>query len=115
MTCSSGFRPLSMIHSAAVLRTQRHVHHVHAIVRAATYHLLNALQFLHRQLRNQQRILPDLRLSGDPAELAGAQHIPRIGKGSGDADGSGLLIHLPVDEGDRALVWISGSIGQSQR
>ena len=49
-----------------------------------------------------------------PAELARTQHISGIGKGSCDANGAGLLVHLAVDEDDAARMRQDGTVGERQ-
>ena len=50
----------------------------------------------------------------DAAELAGAQDVARIRKRGGDADRTGLRIHLAIDEGDVPLMRKDLAVGKRE-
>ena len=77
--------------------------------------LLQALQLLHRDLRDKQGIVAHFVSRLDAAELAGAQNVAGIGEHGRDADGAGLRVHLAIDEHDVALVGIDLAVGERQR
>ena len=85
------------------------------IVAARDIDLLQTLQFLHRNLRDEQGIVTQLRLASDTAELAGAENVVGIGEHGSDADGAGLCVHLAIDELDVTLQGIDLAVGQCQR
>src|SRR3984885_3548535 len=63
------------------------------IVSARDIDLLQSLQFLHCNLRNEQGIVAQLRLAAHTAVLAGAENVVGIWKHGGDTDGARLCVH----------------------
>ena len=62
--------------------------------------LVQSLELLHRNLRDEQGVVANFRGSFDAAELARAQNVARIREGGGDADSAGLRVYLAIDESD---------------
>src|ERR1700733_16266413 len=84
--------------AGADLRAQVHRLHMRLAVGPGDVNLVQPLKLKHRHLRNEQCTVAKLGLSLDAPELAGPQHIARVGKGSRDTDGAGLRVHLAIDE-----------------
>ena len=85
------------------------------IVIARDIDLLQSLQFLHRNLRDEQGVVAQLRLASHPAVLAGAENVIGIGEDGSDADGAGLCVHLPIDKLDVAFQGVDLAVGERQR
>src|SRR5207249_8261674 len=76
--------------------------------------LIAALQLRDCALRYNQCVLLDSDGCANSTVPAGAQNISGVGKKSGDADGAGALVHLPIREGDGSLARVGCSVRQDQ-
>ena len=88
----------------ARFRAKSDVDDVDGVVRSDGINLFLALEVGDCGLRNKDDVVCDFRIGGDAAELSGAKNVTRVGEGGSDADCSGLLIHLAINEDDAAFV-----------
>src|ERR1700692_3588151 len=65
--------------------------------------LVQALELLHGDLWDEQRAMANFGIGLDATELTGTEDVARVGKRGGDADRTGLRVHLAIDEGDVPL------------
>src|SRR5579863_3124627 len=86
----------------------------HLVVRADDRDLVASLQFAHGFLRHEQRAAPDFRRCSQPAKLAGAKEVLRVGKGANDLNTACAYVHLAIRKQASSFVRIDGAIRQNQ-
>ena len=96
----------------ADLRAKLNIDDMYLFVRVHGVDLLDALQLLHGDLRDEKRIVLHLGTGGDSAELARAEARYRDLEMRRDADGAGLLVHLAIDEIDMPGVRKDSAVGK---
>src|SRR2546426_10348330 len=97
----------------------REVTHLHGpdtylVVCAHNGHLIAALEFRDRALRNEQCPFSNIGRSADSAVPTGAQNIFRVGESSGYSNGASALIHLAIREVNEPFMGIGIPVGQNQ-
>ena len=80
ITIAPASSPLSTIQSLPNCGPSFDVDDVHPVIRADNVHLLDALQFLDSDLRNQNRAAADLGRRGDRPNWPGRKRPPGLGK-----------------------------------